>query len=264
MLKVCSIASGSKGNCIYVASQTTKLLIDCGICLKEITKRLEQIGVKPNEINAILLTHEHGDHICGVDLFVKNFGIPVYVHKKTSNAFAHKLKLNTMKAMQYFTDDKFTIGDITIDACELSHDSAFCFGYAISCNGSKAAIATDLGCVTPEIINFLSGSQLVFLESNHCTEMLSNNDYYPLKLKRRILSNRGHLSNKACAEVVYSLVQNNCGQIVLSHLSEKNNHPMHAYNTIKKFLESKGVIEGVHVAVDVALQDRVGTVFLLD
>lgn len=264
MLKVCTLASGSKGNATYISSGTTNILVDCGLSCKELEQRLVSIGVSPSNIDAIVLTHEHYDHISGVDNFVKKHGCEIFVHQKAFHAFEHKLARATMMNVQVFSDVEFNIEDILVNSIEVSHDSKFCFGYTFTNNGTRAAVLTDIGTINMGIVKMLKGCQLVVIESNHCETMLRNNDIYPLRLKKRILSPKGHLSNNTCAMAVYELAKMEVTQIVLAHLSEQNNTPSHAYNTVKEFLQSKGVIEGLHIAVDVALQDSVGTVFELE
>ena len=159
-----------------------------------------------------------------------------------------------------FDDNDFFVGDFTISNFSLSHDANYCVGYSIYANGAKMSIATDLGVCPKHIVEKLKGSNLVILEANHDENLLSNNPKYPWTLKKRILSNKGHLSNRASADIISQLV-GGTSQIVLGHLSEENNSPSLAYSQIKTFLAQKGIVEGTNIFIDVATQNKIGNVF---
>ena len=259
-MKIVNLGSGSKGNATLVASETTKILIDAGLPISEIETKLIYLGVSPQNINGILVTHEHGDHIKSVGMFSKKYGTPVFAHANEWESLNLKTKGIAEENKQSFLDDDFYIGDLTISSFKLSHDATMCVGYSVFCDGAKFSIATDLGVCPASVVEKLKGSNVVLLEANHDERLLANNENYPYILKRRILSSKGHLSNRASADVISQLV-GGTSQIILGHLSEENNSPSLAYNSIKAFLAEKGIIEGENIFIDVASQHKIGNVF---
>ena len=262
-MKVATLASGSKGNSTYLESNEAKVLIDAGLTLKELEKRLRLIEVDPNQIDAILITHEHSDHIKGVGLFAKKYQTDIYAHAKLWQVLAKKLGEAIVKQYVQFFSEDFFVKDLTISAFEVPHDSVHCVGYNFYNNGKKISIATDLGHTNDRIIDKLKDSTIVILEANYEEDLLKANTKYPSYLKNRIKGSRGHLSNEQTVGVIAQLVNAGVKQVVLAHLSEENNAPEVAFNTIKKGLEEVGIIEGKHVFVDVSTQNRVGNVFKL-
>ncbi len=259
-MRVCNLSSGSDGNLTYVECEKTRILIDDGLSSKETIKRLCLLGISPVDINAILITHEHTDHIKGIDNLCSRYNIPVYVHKDGLIPLKSKLIKNIN--IIPFDDFDFEIGDIGIQSFAIPHDVKRCSGYNLYENNKKISILTDLGHTTNEIIKNLAGSTLVYLEANHDVNLLMNNPKYPYSLKKRILSNWGHLSNESSAEVIYQLLQNGTKQVVLSHLSKENNSPNIAYEQVVTYLHKKDVIEGVHIKIDVATTNP-GAIFKL-
>lgn len=249
MMRVCNLSSGSDGNLTYIESSGAKVLLDAGLSASEITKRLSLLKVTPYDINAILITHEHSDHIKGLDVFATKYNIPVYVHTKGYRALCSKLKKASEIKFVIFDDMDFMIGDLKVSNYELPHDSAYCSGFSFCENKKRVSILTDCGHTNPEVLSKISGSILVYLEANHDVEMLKNNPKYPEMLKRRILGNRGHLSNLSAAEVIEALANGGTKQIMLSHLSRENNTPELAYNTICEYLKQHGVIEGKDIKI---------------
>ena len=259
-MKIVNLGSGSKGNCTLVASDTTTILIDAGLPIAEIEAKLNALGVDPMNIMGILITHEHGDHIKSVGKLSKKYHIPVYAHINEWKTLDEKAKDILQQSKHAFENQDFYIGDLTISSFVLSHDANLCVGYSVYCGGAKFSIATDLGYCTKDVIEKLKGSNLVLLEANHDENLLMNNAHYPLILKKRIISNKGHLSNRQCAEVISHLV-GGTSQILLGHLSEENNSPILAYNTIKALLAQKGIVEGEHIFIDVTYQHRMSNIF---
>jgi phosphoribosyl 1,2-cyclic phosphodiesterase len=254
------LASGSSGNMIYVASGATHILVDIGLNFKQTIARLKSAGIDPKEINAVLVTHEHRDHISGVADFLKKYPAYLYIHEIALECFLSYIP--NIKPEQIHTfDDEFDIGDISVDFFPLPHDSEYCFGYSFSHNGCKVSMATDLGMMNEHIYQKMSGSQAVLLECNHDLIKLQNNVRYPWFLKKRIASNKGHLSNCACGLAVYKLALLGVEHIILAHLSQKNNTPTLAYKVVADFLASKGVIAGKDITMSVASQDEVGSVY---
>lgn len=255
-----SFASSSKGNCTYIETDNTKILIDIGIRLPALELALAKLGVEPGEIDGVVISHEHDDHIKGVSSFVKKYGAPVYAYAKTVDFLNAKLKLDHQSIKTFVQD--FQIGDIHILPVEVPHDSHSCYGFVVNSDKSTAAIITDCGAMNERIVNALAGVPLVYLESNYDEELLMQCKY-PYSIKMRIKSNHGHLSNIDCAKTIERLVLKGTRQIVLSHISENSNSPLIAYSTSKSYLLSRGIIEGVHVKIDVAKTVGPSTVFKL-
>ena len=251
-MRAVNLASGSDGNITYIESDNAKILIDVGLSCKEIEKRLALLNVTGNQIDAILITHEHSDHIKGLDVFASKYNTPVYAHVDGWPAINDKLTRVKSTQKFEFSACPFGVKDILITAFKVSHDSACCVGYSLESAGKKISIATDLGKTDENILSSLKGSQLVYLEANHNVELLKQNPNYSLMLKQRILSSRGHLSNLDSAKVISFLAQNGTRQVVLSHLSRENNRPSLAYDEITAYLKTVGIIEGVHIKIDVA------------
>lgn len=247
-----NLASGSDGNLTYIETASTKILIDAGLSCREIENRLSLLNVNGKEIDAIFITHEHSDHIKGLDVFANKFKTIVYGHINGWNALSSRLIKIKEEQKKTFNCSNFVFKDLNITPFKIPHDSVCCVGFSIEKDGKKVSILTDLGIAKKEILKNAFGSQLIYLEANHDESLLKNNINYCASLKKRILSNIGHLSNSASAEAICTLAQNGAKQIVLSHLSLENNNPILAYTTIKDFLAEKGIIEGEHIKIDVA------------
>jgi|AntRauTorcE11897_2_1112592.scaffolds.fasta_scaffold00001_482 phosphoribosyl 1,2-cyclic phosphodiesterase len=262
-MKIVTLASGSKGNSTYIQTEQAKVLVDAGLTLKQLELRLSVIGVNPADIDAICITHEHSDHIKGVSFFARKYGTKIYAHNYLWQILGAKLKkINISEQVVFFSDD-FFIKDLTVSSFELPHDSVYCVGYSFLNNGKKISIATDLGYTNDRILEKLKNSTLVILEANYDEHLLVKNPKYPIYLKNRITSNKGHLSNVNAAQVILQLMKYNVKQVVLAHLSEENNAPEMAYSTVKQFLLDQGVEEGKHIFVDVSTQHKIGNVFNL-
>ena len=260
-MRVISLSSGSEGNMFYLESEKVKVLIDIGLSCNEAVRRLELIGVKPNEIDVILVTHEHNDHTKGVDAFSYKFDIPVFAHRDVWENMNIKLKKTPSKNRRFYETEGFRLRDVQVKAVPLPHDVP-CFGYIFENNGSKISILTDIGHTNERILDSVRGSQLVYLEANYDRDMLTAGTKYPPALKRRISGGRGHISNDEAAMVIRSLVLTGTRQIVLAHLSKENNTPLLAYTYISDRLKEFGIIEGTHVKIDVATTEP-GTMFRL-
>jgi len=266
MLKLRTLASGSKGNCTYVATDTDHILIDVGLSLPQIEDRLKTAEINPDEITAILITHEHTDHICGLPRFLQKYkNCTLHLHEDAIDIVSkilHKQRFHDLDRIQAF-NTPFLIGEIDIDYFEVPHDSKFCFGYTFESSGAKVSLATDLGHINAEIIKAMANSHIALLESNHDHGKLSANVKYPLVLKRRVSGSLGHLSNTAASLAAYELAKVNVAQIILVHLSEQNNTPNLAYTFMCDFLSRKGITEGVDISIDVAAQHQVGKLYVI-
>ncbi len=234
-MKFCCIASGSSGNCEYVGSESTGLLIDAGISTKRITCGLESLGVKPEGLDAILVTHEHSDHIKGLEVFLSRHHVPVYATMATLDAIAaldKKNRIDTSLFNPVKPDNAFVVGDIDVMPFSISHDAKDPICYTLSDGDSKLGLATDLGTFDDYIISHLEGSSTLFLESNYDRSMLEAGPY-PYMLKQRIISSHGHLSNDMCARLILHLLGRSVKNVYLGHLSKENNYPELAYETVK-------------------------------
>ena len=252
MLLFASLISGSSGNCIVLSHNGTNILIDCGMSAKKAGEALSKISINPNDISAILVTHEHIDHISGVGVMSRKHNIPVYANEKTWLAMEQKLGNITDANRRVFENyDTFEIGNIGIKPFKTPHDSADSVGYSMFAGNKKVSLATDIGCVTREMLDAVRQSDMVILEANHDVEMLKTGPY-SYSLKQRILSDSGHLSNDMSARFAYELVKNGTKKIMLGHLSNENNLPQLAFETVKSFLQLKDVKINADVQLSVA------------
>ena len=220
------------GNCLYVESDNTKLLIDAGVSLKKIEKGLDTINVSPSSLDGILVTHEHSDHIQSLGNLSKKFNLPVFANSETFDAMPKQTdKISTENINKFKIKQKFSINDIEITPFAIPHDAANPCGFNISCNDDKISIATDIGHMTNEILKQLEGSKFVLLESNYDTEVLKLSKY-PFSLKQRIAGPNGHLSNEVASKVINYLLHDNLKTAMLGHLSKESNFPELAYQTV--------------------------------
>lgn len=259
-MKFCSLYSGSSGNSLFVASDTTRILVDSGLTGKKIQEGLKAIDVDPATINGMVITHEHDDHIKSAGILSRRFNIPIYANTKTWRAMAPMIGEVRDENIKVFNEyDPFQIGDIVVKPFEIPHDAASPCGYSFVHEDRKISIATDIGCMTPSILESIMDSDLVLLEANHDVEMLKIGPY-PYVLKRRVLSDRGHLSNEAAGHAIVKLLEGRTKKIILGHLSNTNNYPELALQTVLSVLEMSGFKDGEDFFIDVAHRDRVGRV----
>lgn len=259
-MRAINLASGSDGNITYIEDGDKKIILDMGLSCTETISRLEKIGVKPDEISAILVSHEHSDHMKGIDVFASKYNTPVYAHQEVWYGLEHKLKKVKIENRKIF-DGKFEFEDLIITPVKVPHDVS-CYGFSFNKGDNKISVLTDLGHINDRILNSVKGSQLIYLEANYDRDMLMQGTKYPLTLKRRIDGPNGHLSNAVSAEAVEFLARTGTRQIVLSHLSKENNSPLIAYNSICKIIKDKGIIEGENIRIDVATPN-IGAFFRL-
>ena len=234
-MKLCSIASGSSGNCIYVGEGEHHILIDAGISRKRIVEGLNGIGVQPEQLDAIFVTHEHSDHIQGLPMMVKAFQVPVYATGGTLDGIRERDKQGIIQMdnlFQVHADQTVQIGGMHITPFRISHDAAEPVCYTVEAGGHKASVATDMGKYDDYTVEHLAGSELLLLEANHDISMLEAGSY-PYPLKCRILSERGHLSNEDSGRLLCRLLHERLQYIFLAHLSKENNYPELAYETVK-------------------------------
>ena len=240
-LTFCPLFSGSSGNALYVGCDKTKLLIDAGMSGAKIASELSRIGVHPSELDALLITHEHADHIAGVGVMSRKYGLPVYANEDTWAAMERKVGAIAPENRCYFTTgEDFYLGDFSILPFGTSHDAADPVGFALEAGRMRVAIATDLGSLKESWLSHLRGCDLVLLESNHDVAMLQAGGY-PYELKRRILGPHGHLSNDDAGLAAVDLAKSGTRCLVLGHLSGENNTPDLALQSVTSTLESSGV-----------------------
>lgn len=233
-MKLCSIASGSSGNCIFIGSDNTNLLVDVGISAKRIENGLDSIDIKPDNLQGILITHEHSDHVQGLGVMARRYHIPIYATYETVMAIRQIKSLGDISGelFNYVEPDKsFLINDITVEPFSTSHDASNPVCYTMEVDGGKVGIATDLGKYDDYIISKLKSSDLLMVEANHDTNMLLVGKY-PYYLKQRILGDRGHLSNDTSADLISKLIEKKKQHIILAHLSKENNYEELAYETV--------------------------------
>ena len=236
MIKFCNLFSGSSGNSTFVASSTTKLLVDAGMSCQKIIKALEKIDVSLAEVDAILISHEHSDHIKGIETITKKFGIPVYATVKTWDAMK-QLKVDDSFKQFFVPDVPFTIGDIVIEPFSIPHDAADPCAFNLFHEQKKITIATDIGHLDDELIHKMYASNLLLIESNYDTDTLFCGPY-PYLLKKRINGDFGHLSNEVTSKAIKTLYENGTSHFILGHLSKENNFPELAYQTVMNELKT--------------------------
>jgi len=235
MLKILPLFSSSKGNCTYVESEKTALLIDIGISCKRLIASFDENKINPNSIEAILITHEHSDHIKGIKTFANKYSIPVYATEKTWTKLS-SIEISSSLKKTFSHDNNFIIGDIVVSPFKIPHDAIDPSGFSFYSDEQKITVATDLGHINEYLLSKMIKSNSILLESNHDIEMLKAGPY-PYQLKQRILGNYGHLSNSLTAKTVGYLIKNGTKNFILGHLSEDNNFPELALETVKSNLK---------------------------
>ena len=225
MLRYCSLFSGSSGNCTYVGTADGGILLDVGVSARRIEKALRQRDIDPASIRAVFVTHEHSDHVAGLQVLCKRFDWPVLASEGTLDALAEGGRLdNSRRVFLMEPGQAVSVAGMQVTSFASPHDSRQCFGYRVDGADRSMAVATDMGYMPDNVLEAIGGCQLVHIESNHDPEMLRNGPY-PYYLQQRILGQGGHLSNQACAAVLPGLVEAGATRLVLAHLSGHNNTP---------------------------------------
>lgn len=256
-MKFCTLFSGSSGNSIYISDGATSILIDAGVPGVRIENALKEIGEEPENIKGIFVTHEHSDHIQGIGILARRHGIPIYANEETvcfmkSQGCLKKISDENIRIIERGTA---VIGDLAVSDFPISHDAVNPCGYVVTDGRKKISVATDTGIVTDTIRSAVLGSDAVILEANHDEHMLDAGPY-PFVLKQRIKSEKGHLSNDEAAELAAELVRNGTKNIMLGHLSNQNNYPQLAYETVNAKLKiEKLSIERLSVAPRFEISD---------
>ena len=265
-MRLCSIASGSSGNCIYIGDDTTHLLVDTGISKKRIEEGLKELEIKGDELQGILITHEHVDHIQGLGVFSRKYAVPVYATHGTiegikANKNIGRLPEGLLHEVQ--VDQTFRLGDMDIRPFAISHDANEPSGYRIE-NGKKSvAVATDLGVYDDYTVEHLSDLNAVVLEANHDIHMLEVGPY-PYPLKRRVMGDKGHLSNELSGKLLCDILHDDLQYVVLGHLSKENNYEELAYETVKLEISiGDNPYKGDDIPMMVAKRDQVSDIITL-
>lgn len=236
-------ASGSSGNCYYLGTYESGILIDAGISARTIHLNLKEMGLDWSNVRAVLITHDHADHIRAVGTIGERLHIPIYatplIHSGIDRNYGVVEKLRTSR--RYFEKGvPFELNGMTVNSFGISHDSTECVSYVIDFKGERFMIATDVGCVNPQLEQYVATAQHLVIEANHDEQMLLNGPY-PSFLKERILSDTGHMSNHTCGRVLAQNYHTGLKHVFLCHLSLENNDPKLAYDTVRSYLEGVGV-----------------------
>lgn len=255
-MKFSILASGSSGNSLFIETDQQRILVDVGLSGKQLEQRLRQIHVEPSTISAILISHEHIDHVKGLGVFCRRYQIPVYLNLPTFQALPKNVgEIPTQLIQLVETGSSFELADLYIDSFPISHDAAEPMAFAFTHQHEKLAIVTDLGYVNQKIIDRVVDADTLIWESNHDVEMLRMGTY-PWNIKRRILSDVGHLSNQAAGEALAQFLRGDGQQIFLAHLSKDNNLSELAHLTVKNILEEAGFSVGRDVQLLQTYEDR--------
>lgn len=266
IMRIFNIASGSSGNCTYIGTSSTHILIDSGISKKRIQEGLNKADLSLNDIDAILITHEHSDHISSIGVVEKAANIPIYATKGTIEGINNCYEKNPICSdlfNEISTDVPFNIKDIKFCALKTSHDANQSVCYKFECNDKKAAIVTDLGIYDDYLINNLNDLNFLMLESNHDVRMLEVGPY-PYFLKQRILGNRGHLSNELAGQFLDKILNDNINEILLAHLSKENNTKDLAQIAVENEIDfSDSKYKSKDFNINVASQNECSKIFVL-
>lgn len=252
MARICPLFSGSTGNSTYISTAKGDILIDAGASCKSLVNAIEAAGGNLQNLLAVAVTHEHIDHVQGLKVLLKKLDVPLIASEKTLEALISADRVPEKQKLIAANDDTIAFGDVQLNRFATSHDCDGSSGYVITLpDGKRCAVCTDLGVVTDEVRGALSGCQAVLIESNHDVTMLKNGPYPP-QLKLRILSDKGHISNTACASELPDLLKSGTTRFILGHLSQKNNLPMLATSAAKSSLMDIGAAAGRDYILSVA------------
>jgi phosphoribosyl 1,2-cyclic phosphodiesterase len=255
MLKFYSLYSGSTGNSLLLKSENCNILIDSGVSAKKVVEALEQINTPITNINAILVTHEHSDHVQSLGTISKKYNIPVYANKKTWDAMKmQKDKIDEANIKYFATNEKFEIEDISIHSFSIPHDAADPCGFNFTLENEKFSVATDIGHMTTNIIDSLENSKFLMLEANYEPEVLKCSKY-PYPLKTRIAGPNGHLSNQLAGKTIANLIESGLEEVMLGHLSKENNFPELALKSVLEELNYAGYNDN-SVKIEVASREK--------
>lgn len=257
-MELCALSSGSRGNATLIRDGNNALLIDNGLSLSTLIGRMESRDIDPRDVKGILVTHEHTDHIKGIFSFAKKFDTPIYLSEYIADSITERGESVGLNIME-IDETGFSFSGFDIEPFRVPHDALYTVGYRISKGKESVGVATDIGVMTDNILKNLSQCNLVMLESNHDKDMLMGGRY-PYVLKMRIKSNKGHLSNDECADTLLKLRESGVKKFVLAHLSEDNNSPEIAFDTVKRLFDGEKLVEGKDYITHVASQHTAGKI----
>ena len=261
-MQFCTLFSGSSGNCAYLSTDRGGLLIDCGMSGKQTLEALEKAKLDVSSIHALLVTHEHSDHMKGAGVIARKLHIPVYASEGTWEGMGRAVgELPRHHRMTVRADESFFIDDIEALPFHIPHDANEPTGFRFFTGGHSVAVATDLGHFSKFVFQAIESADIVLLESNHDPEMLRHNTSYPERLKTRILGRKGHLSNDAGAQAAVKLLESGTKHLLLGHLSQENNTPDLAYQVVSAALTEAGAIIGEDVSLHVAGRCHAGQLY---
>ncbi len=259
MLQFCSLASGSSGNCVYIGTEQTRILIDVGISGKKIETGLKGLGVQLSDLQGILISHEHLDHIKGLGVLERKSPVPMYMTagtKEQLKGMSQIGKVDWELCQDVSADDMFSVGDLQIMPIAVSHDAAEPVAYRIQAEDKSLAVITDLGYYTPELVEKLQGLDMILLEANYDMRMLQVGRY-PYSVKRRIAGSKGHLSNEDAGRLVNEIWHPGLKYVLLGHLSKENNFPQLAYETVRSEILLGEYASGLaHLSLGIAEREQ--------
>ncbi len=259
MIKVCSIASGSNGNCTYISDGKVNILVDTGISATRIIRELSSLCVAISDIDAIFITHEHSDHITGLLKLLERTSAPVYASAGTARGIGERIESLDGEIKVVKAGEELSFGSFSVEAFHTPHDTYESMGYRFSNGKEIATVATDIGHVDDTLLTKLLGSDILLLESNYDKRRLRYSRY-PAFLKERISGGRGHLSNDECACVAVRAAHEGTKHIILGHISAENNTPSEAYTAVHTALTNDGIIPGVDMMLYVAPRGKRGEI----
>lgn len=258
---LCPLASGSSGNCSYIATEQTHLLIDAGLSGKKIESALTQINVSPSCLDAIFITHEHNDHIIGAGVLSRRYDLPLFATEKTWAKLENLNLIGQIAAHNkriIYNEESAVINDIKVCPYPIPHDAAEPVGFTVTAQNRKIAFATDFGHITDTIREYITDSDALVIESNHDMDMLMHGPY-PYRLKKRISSDSGHLSNETTGTLITQIFTSKLKHIYLAHLSEENNTPSLAHSTVLNILTKAKLKIGVDLMLHLAQRSAVSS-----
>ena len=255
MLKVATLASGSSGNCLVVSNGKVHILIDAGISAKRITTGLKELGIQPDQVGAVLITHEHSDHISGLPVLCRQIGAELYTAEPTARQICYRTAGLEDRFRVFEPGERFAVGDLVVGTFATSHDCACPVGYTVEAGEQRMTLCTDLGVVTRGVLEGVRGAGLLVGEFNYDLKMLRSGPY-PARLKERILGRQGHLSNETGGKLAAWAVQQGTGRVVLAHLSKENNAPGTALTAAERAMSAIQARVGKDVELTVAPREE--------
>lgn len=260
----CPLRSGSSGNALFVQAGDVRILVDAGLSGRMVERALSEIGVTPDTLSAILISHEHSDHIAGAGVLSRRWDLPVYANEQTWLAMESKPSIKGIALkhrIAFETGGAFYIGNLAVSPFSIPHDAADPVGFSLNYKSRKICIATDLGHIAPGWLTALEEADLVLLEANHDPELLRASTRYHARLKARILGRKGHLSNGDSGSALLRLAEGGLKHVILGHMSAETNTPELAFRTVTGALQAEGLCIGKDIRVDLARRDHIGGLY---